>query len=114
MVAISGGRYRGHPTDTQKAWKHLPLLHVQDLRDAIPQGAQCVAVDLVDGATSLVDFTHPESAFYIFGGEDRTLGPEVLQWCQHKVQIPTAFCMNLAATINVVLYDRMTKQTRKP
>lgn len=109
MVAVSGGRYKGNPTDTQKAWKHIPLLTVVDLRHAIPAGAVCVAVDLIDGATPLMRFTHPERAFYIFGGEDRTLGADVLQWCDHRVFVPTAFCMNLAATVNVVLYDRLSK-----
>src|SRR5690606_30290164 len=69
-----------------------------------------VAVDLLEGATPLCEYTHPERAFYIFGPEDGTLGKAVTSWCRDVVYIPTNYCMNLAATVNVVLYDRLAKQ----
>ncbi len=59
------------------------------------------------------DPVHPVRAFYIFGGEDATLGGRVLSWCRDVIYIPTAYCMNLAATVNVVLYDRMTKNEKE-
>ena len=68
----------------------------------------------VEGATSLVDYIHPERAFYIFGAEDATLGERVLSRCRDVIYVPTSGCMNLAATVNVVLYDRMAKQKIKP
>lgn len=37
------------------------------------------------------------------------LARRVLDRCTHRVMVPTAFCMNLAATVNVVLYDRLAK-----
>lgn len=110
MVVVSGFRYQHSRLDTQKAWKHIPFLEVDNLKNALPKGAVPVAVDLVNDAKSLVDFIHPESAFYIFGGEDKTLSEDVLSWCKHKVFVPTNHCMNLAATVNVVLYDRLSKQ----
>ncbi len=114
-VAISGERVRGHeicaPTNTTAGHRHIPILR-GDLRDLIPFGAIPVAVDLVDGATPLPDFDHPASAFYIFGPEDGTLGACVLDWCPRRVMVPTQFCMNLAACVNVILYDRLAKQLR--
>jgi len=68
-----------------------------------------VAVDLIEGAIPLHEYKHPERAFYIFGQEDGTLGERVLSYCRDVVYIPTSYCMNLAATVNVVLYDRMSK-----
>lgn len=114
FVAVSG--VRGHKavthcaTDTQRAYRHIPTILCDDVFEAHPVGAVPVAVDLVEGATSLVDFVHPESAFYIFGPEDGTLGGDNLRRAARKVYIPTAHCMNLAATVNVVLYDRMAKR----
>lgn len=112
MVAISGDRIDGqkirHATNTSQAQRHMPVLR-GELRDLIPFGAVPIAVDLVDGATPLPDFTHPLSAFYVFGPEDGTLGNAVLDWCAHRVYVPTSICMNLAATVNVVLYDRLAK-----
>lgn len=97
-------------TDTQKAYRHIPTLWVDDLQMVIPHDCVPVAVDLIDGAKELKNYTHPERAFYIFGAEDATLGKRVLDWCRDVVYVPTNYCMNLAATVNVVLYDRSTKE----
>ncbi len=111
MMAVSGKRYSSSATDTMKAYRHLPLIQVKDLQEIIPFDCVPVAVDIVEGATELWKFTHPERAFYIFGAEDATLGERVLKYCKHKVFVPTNGCMNLAAAVNVVLYDRMSKRT---
>jgi tRNA(Leu) C34 or U34 (ribose-2'-O)-methylase TrmL len=114
MVAISGNRLDGKrirtATNTTSAEKHIPIVRGDDLKAMIPFGAIPVAVDLVDGACPLHRFEHPQSAFYVFGPEDGTLGAGVLDWCPYRIMIPTAYCMNLAATVNVVLYDRQAKQ----
>lgn len=111
MVAFTGKRYKQAATDTSKAWRHAPLLHFDSLRDAIPYGAIPVAVDLVDDAVPLPEYKHPERAFYIFGPEDGTLGEQILSFCPQRVMVPTRHCMNLAATVNVVLYDRLAKRS---
>lgn len=111
-LVVCGGsrnRYRKTPTDTTKAWRHIPMQLVDDLHWAIPYGCVPVAVDLVDDATPLHEFKHPERAFYVFGPEDGTLGESVLSWCARRVYVPTRYCMNLAACVNVVLYDRQAK-----
>ncbi|MFN8994333.1 MAG: RNA methyltransferase [Pseudomonadota bacterium] len=109
LVAISGKRSGFGSTNTTKAERHMPVILAEDLVNAIPHGACPVAVDLVDDAECLFTFKHPERAFYVFGPEDGTLGQKVLSWCPRRVMIPTSYCMNLAATVNVVLYDRMLK-----
>ena len=113
FVAVSGDRipYKYHttPTDTMKHYRHLPLIRTDNLYNIIPFDCVPVAVDLVENARPLPAYTHPERAFYIFGGEDATLGQRVLSWCRDVIMIPTNGCMNLAACVNVVLYDRMMK-----
>lgn len=99
-------------TDTKNVQSHIPLLGVENLLDAVPAGTTLVAIELIEGAIPLMDFVHPENAFYLFGPEDGSIKKEVLQQCAHVVYIPTIGCMNLAATVNVVLYDRMTKSGR--
>jgi tRNA(Leu) C34 or U34 (ribose-2'-O)-methylase TrmL len=107
MLAVEGRRYRRAPSDTIKAYRHMPLLHVDDLRSVIPCDCVPVAIEITDDARSIDTFVHPERAFYVFGPEDGSLPASVLKWCRAEpVYIPTAFCMNLAATVNVVLYDR--------
>lgn len=113
MVAVSGRRISKSPTDTQKAYRHMPLIGCDDLHDIVPYDCVPVAVDLIDGATNILDFQHPERAFYVLGPEDGTLGKSVTGWCKHTIYVPTNFCMNLAATANVILYDRMVKRSKK-
>lgn len=113
MLAISGNRCpTPDKTDTMKAHRHMPLLRVSNLRDVIPFGCVPVAVDIIYGATPLPEYKHPQRAFYIFGAEDQTLGERVTSWCRDIVYIPTDGCMNLAATVNVILYDRLSKAKR--
>lgn len=113
MVAVRGSRYRSGATDTAKAWRHLPFLRTDDLRSVIPFDCVPVAVDMIEGAIPLHEYQHPERAFYIFGAEDATLGARVTDWCRDVVYVPTLQCMNLAAAVNVVLYDRQAKALRR-
>lgn len=115
MVAFAGprpARLKANKsiTDPQKAYRHIPTLWPEDLRQIIPHDCVPVAIDLLEGAMPLPDYKHPERAFYIFGAEDATLGRRITEWCRDIVYVPTANCMNLAATVNVVLYDRMAKR----
>lgn len=98
--------------DVSKAYRHIPVFRGEDLFGLIPFACIPVAVDLIPGAAPLPTFTHPERAFYIFGPEDGTLGRRHTERCKYVVSVPTAYCMNLAATVNVVLYDRMAKRGR--
>lgn len=109
FVAATGKRYGKAKTDTMCSYRHLPMLRPRSLRDVIPYDCVPVAVDIVDGATPLPIYEHPERAFYIFGAEDATLGRRITSWCRDVVYIPMTGCMNLAATVNVVLYDRLAK-----
>jgi tRNA(Leu) C34 or U34 (ribose-2'-O)-methylase TrmL len=113
MIATSGQRYTRSSADTQKGYRHIPLIQCENLRDVIPFDCVPVAVDLIGGARPLHAYTHPERAFYVFGPEDGTLGAEVLQWCRDVIYVPTRDCMNLAASVNVVLYDRMAKMLKR-
>lgn len=110
MLAVQGKRFQKCSTDTMKAWRHIPVVEPEDMRAALPFGCVPVAIELVPGARSLVGYTHPERAFYIFGPEDGSLGKETLSWCRDVLYVPTTYCMNLAACVNVVLYDRMAKR----
>lgn len=107
MVAIQDPRTDiKAASDTPKTWTNIPVIKCPDLKNIIPYGSIPVAVDLLEGATDLRDFSHPQRAFYIFGPEDGTIPKDILDWCPHKVFIDTATCMNLAASVNVVLYSR--------
>ena len=99
-------------TDPGRAYRHVPVLEMDDIFDAMPNDCTPVAVELTDTATDLARFVHPERACYIFGPENGSVSPEILEKCVHVVKIPTTMSLNLGMTVNIVLYDRLAKATR--
>ena len=112
LLLLANMRMQRQRTDTQKAWRHIPVVEVDSLMESVPFCAVPVCIELTDDAVPLPQFTHPERAFYLFGPEDGSVRLEYQKRCKHRVMVPTAYCMNLAATVNVVLYDRMAKLGR--
>lgn len=76
----------------------------EEFPDLVP-----VAVEVREGCEMLPQFEHPERALYIFGPEDGSVPSVVLQHCHRFVAIPTRHCLNLAAAVSTVLYDRQAK-----
>lgn len=111
-VFVAGRRYQKSATDTLASYRHLPLIEVDDLLAAIPYDCVPVAIERVEGARSLISYTHPHSGFYIFGPEDGSVRADILARCRDVVHVPTAECLNLAATVAIVLYDRALKRHR--
>ena len=97
-------------TDSMSTYKHMPTLVVENVLDAVPYGCVPVGVEMVPESENLVYLEHPERAYYIFGPENGSISLETLSKCAAKVCVPTRYCMNLAATVNVVLYDRLSKK----
>ncbi|CZF85814.1 RNA methyltransferase [Grimontia marina] len=111
-VVYTGERYDRAArfyTDTQDAMESIPLTNVDSMFDNLPSDMKVVCVELALGATPLPEFEHPEKAIYVFGPEDHSLHQSIADRADHVVYVPTVGCMNLAATVNVVLYDRLAK-----
>lgn len=106
-------------TDTFNMQDKIPLIQVESFIDikaslaSIPPTAKIICVDLVEGAIPLPHFEHPEEAVYIFGPEDSSIKQDVIDIADDVVYVPTVGCMNLAATVNVLLYDRLAKSLLK-
>ena len=99
-------------TDPGRAYRHVPVLEVDAIFDAMPNDCTPVAVEITDNATNLVNFVHPERACYIFGPENGSISSKILNKCQFIVKIPTTMSLNLGMTVNIVMYDRLAKATR--
>lgn len=112
-----GVRYTGtrfdraakYNTDTKNMNSAMPLQRVEQILDELPEGMAVVCVELVEGATPLPAFQHPEQALYVFGPEDGSIPQPVIDRASAVVFVPTVGCMNLAASVNVLLYDRLAK-----
>lgn len=110
--ASSGLNVQKLKTDPGRAYRHIPIIQVDDLLEAMPEDCTAVAVELTDDAVGLPTFVHPERACYIFGPENGSISPEVLSRCSTSVKIPTVMSLNLGMTVNIVLYDRLAKGRR--
>lgn len=97
-------------TDTKNIQSMIPLTQVENFTElGGVEGIKLICVDLIEGAVPLTEFVHPESALYVFGPEDGTISQTVIDKADASVYIPTKGCLNLAASVNVLLYDRLTK-----
>lgn len=111
-VYYSGERFARsakYHTDTKNITGKIPLTYSDNLLTNQPEEMHIVCVELAEGAIPLPEFTHPNQALYIFGPEDGSIPQGILDNAHHVVYVPTIGCMNLAATVNVVLYDRLSK-----
>ena len=113
QVLYTGERFdkaTKYQTDTKNRLETTPLKRVDNFLDELSSDTKLVCFELVEGAMPLTEFTHPEKALYVFGPEDGSLNQAIIDSADHIVYVPTVGCMNLAASVNVVLYDRQSKQ----
>lgn len=94
--------------ERMKGFREVELRHFDAFYDQF-ENVTPVAVEILPQTESLFTFEHPKNALYVFGPEDGTLGGIHLQHCHRFVAIPTRHCVNLAAAVYLVLYDRARK-----
>jgi tRNA G18 (ribose-2'-O)-methylase SpoU len=108
-----GCRYTVQPSDTTKAYRHIPMFHfasLDDLRGHIPLDCPLVGVEQDEVARELNTYTHPERAIYLLGAEDRGLPRSVMGVCRDVVQISSPMCLNVAVAGSIVMYDRVSRR----
>ena len=111
-VYYTGQRYQRAAkfnTDTKNVASTIPLTHVEQIHQAASAGMSIICVDLIEGAIPLPNFTHPKNALYVFGPEDGTISQDIIDRADSVVYVPTIGCLNLAASVNVLFYDRLCK-----
>lgn len=110
-------RYKWQPTDTQKAWRHVPFFHYEDVDDFlkhIPHDCKLIGIELTEEATDIALFKHPERCVYLLGAEDTGLPEELLALCHQVVKLPGKHSMNVSTAGSIVLYDRFLKDAKNP
>ena len=100
------------PNMRRKVSQDIPLSGVTCLLDDVPGDMEIVCVEFAENATPLPGYQHPHNAFYIFGPEDGAISQDVIDRADAVVYVPTTGCMNLSATVTVVLYDRLAKSSQ--
>ena len=93
-----------------KDYRCVDVLKTERPFDMLPIGTVPVCVEVAPvGTVDLVTFQHPINAAYVFGPEDGEVCQVFRRFCHHFVYIPSRYCLNLAAAMNIVLFDRCMK-----
>jgi tRNA(Leu) C34 or U34 (ribose-2'-O)-methylase TrmL len=101
--------YRLPREERMKGYQDVELFNNEYPLDAFPKGSTPIAVEVNDNSENLVDFVHPENGVYVFGPEDGSIPKGIRVCCHRFLYIPSFHCLNLAAAVYVILYDRMAK-----
>lgn len=95
-------------SDTSKSLSRLPYFHWETIADMrLPDDCRLVGLEIMEDAAELPSFRHPLKAAYVLGPEKGALSPELVAQCDHLVQIPTRFSLNVAMAGAILMYDRI-------
>ncbi len=95
-------------SDTSHTPNQVPTYHFESINAMrLPEGCSLVGVEIDEVSVMLPGFRHPRRAAYVLGMERIGLSDSMISHCDHLVQVPTTFSLNLATTGGIVMYDRM-------
>ncbi len=100
-------------SDTARSLDHLPFYQYGTLAEMdLPKECTLVGIEFIPDGIELPSFRHPVRAAYVLGSEMGSLSPEMMERCDHIVQIPMKFCVNVGVAGALVMYDRMISMGR--
>jgi tRNA(Leu) C34 or U34 (ribose-2'-O)-methylase TrmL len=107
--SVNKGKYRLPREERMKGYYDVKIM-----KDDYPfnrfTNVTPVAVEVRENSEPLPVFEHPQNAVYVFGPEDGSIPQIYLKHCYRFIVIPSKHCLNLAAAVYLVLYDRLVKQ----
>lgn len=118
MIFTINCRYKPQSSDTQKTYRHVPLINYEDhstFFESIPYSWEPIIVELCHEAEPLKKFIHPRSAVYILGAEDHGVGKEILSKPYKRIFIEAhkEQSLNVAVAGSIIMYDRFVKRGGK-
>jgi tRNA G18 (ribose-2'-O)-methylase SpoU len=100
-------------SDTARSLDHLPFYQYRDISEMdLPKECSLVGIEFIPDGIELPSFRHPVRAAYVLGSEMGNLSPAMMERCDHIVQIPMKFCVNVGVAGAIVMYDRMLSMGR--
>jgi len=101
--------YRLPREERMKGYKDVMLLNDNYPFNRFNEDVVPVAVEVRENSEPLPIFIHPKKAIYVFGPEDGSISQMMLTHCHRFIVIPSKHCLNLAAAVYLILYDRIAK-----
>lgn len=96
---------------SRKVSKDVLLSETECLTGVVTENMKIVCIEFAIDAIPLPEYQHPDNALYIFGPEDGSIEQDIIDQADAVVYVPTVGCMNLSASVNVLLYDRLLKSS---
>ena len=97
-------------------WEHVGTAERESLQETLElikklqaEGWQTVAIEQIDSAISLYEYTVPDRVVYIFGHEVDGVPEEIVAACDQVVEIPMQGMkesLNVSVTAGIVLFTR--------
>ena len=115
FIYTIGKRYKAQSSDTMKTTKHIPIYHYVDFDDFyhhMPKDCRLVGVEIIENATDIINYIHPERSIYLLGAEDNGLPNEIINRCHDLIMIPGDYSLNVSVAGSIVIYDRLSKQNQ--
>lgn len=113
FIFTIGTRYRKQSTDTTKAWKSIPHYTYNSFDHFyknLPKDCNLIGLEFPHVKSSNIhNFCHPERCIYLLGSEDSGLSNQAIESCNQLLYIPTKYCLNVATTGSIVMFDRNNK-----
>lgn len=102
--------------ERMKGYQDVEMINYDRPLEQFESDVVPVAVEVRKNSERLQDFVHPQNAVYVFGPEDGSIPPPILNRCHRFVIIPTRnhYCLNLATAVATILWDRATKLGEVP
>jgi tRNA(Leu) C34 or U34 (ribose-2'-O)-methylase TrmL len=105
---VNPSKYERLPREERmKGYKRVDFRNDDRPFDVLPGHCVPVCIEVFDNSEPLTTFDHPENAVYVFGPEDGYVPQVIRRLCHRFVHIPAHFCLNLSASVNVVLAHRL-------
>ena len=95
--------------ERMKGYKDVELVNTDYPFDRFDDSIPVVGIELVPGASPLTWHEHSDHCIYVFGPEDGGINKAFRRHCHQLLYIPARHCLNLAAAVYTVLYDRQHK-----
>lgn len=104
-------RRLSYNADTCKSPRHIPLYEYEsyeDFKKNRPMLCQLVGIEFCERSVPIANFVHPQQCIYLLGSEDGGLPKEVMDDCQHILELPSIRTpsYNVAVAGSLVMYDR--------
>lgn len=112
FIFTIGKEYKRQRTDTVNCAKQIPMFHFEKIEDFIrfkPLDVVLIGIEMLKEALPISKFVHQKNSIYLLGSESKGLSDKAIKECNHIIQLPGKYSLNVSVAGSIVIFDRMQK-----